>query len=319
MYSLSMMSGYDPGLQLKRSHAGALGREYRVIYLRKLLTYNSQSGFGLATVLLVLLVISVVVLEFGFDVLERMGGKMLKWSNNTRPQEGRAWDFQSVSISAMQDIGQIVSEQNEIRRELQSLSDFASLPMQLSEGKILALSREKFLDLYDEIPPVYARKLGAASLFMELTFVSDWKRAAFIGRDSGLDVYYLNNENIVLMRYFLDDNYFKSLQRWGAELPGSLEVHPDFSGRIYNTAEFVYALSFIGDLIEDFYPAREILKEGSNVEHVAVSRRWADGMVDLAFKFSDGRTIIYPISDNFASSLMEYLPDSNVRYEVDEQ
>ena len=289
------------------------------VILKKFLTYNSQSGFGLATALLVLLVISVIVLEFGFGIIERMGGNMLKWSNNTRPQEGRAWDFQSVSISAMQDIGQIVSEQNEIRRDLQSRTDFAALPMQLSEGKILALSREKFLDLYDEIPPVYAHKLGASSLFMELTFVSDWKRVAFIGRNSGLDVYYLNNENIVLMRCFLDENYFHSLQRWGAELPGSLEVHPDFSGRIYSAAEFVYALSFMGNVSEDFYPAREILKEGSNVENVAVSRRWKDGMVDLAFRFSDGRTIIYPVSDNFASSLMEYLPDSNVSYEADEQ
>ena len=286
--------------------------------MKKILTYNSQSGFGRATVLLVLLVISVVVLEFRFDLLERMGGNVLKWSNNARPQEGRAWDFQSVSISAMQDLGQIVSEQNEIRRELQSRSDFAALPMQLSEGKILALSREKFLDLYDEIPPVYARKLGASSLFMELTFVSDWKRVAFIGRNSGLDVYYLNTENIVLRRYYLDKEYFHSLQRWGAELPGSLDAHPDFSGRIYNTAEFVHSLSFLGKVYEDFYPAREILKEGSNVEKVAVSRRWKDGTVDLAFKFSDGRTIIYPVSDNFASTLMEYLPDLNVRHEVNE-
>ncbi len=284
---------------------------------RRFIVLGSQGGYGFATVILVILILALVVLEFQIDVFERMGGNLLKWSNYSRQRIGRAWEFQSASVSAMQELGQMVSYQNEIRRELQDADDFAYLPQHLSDGLIITLSREKFLDIYNELPRIYADRLGSTIGLMELIVASGWERVAFIGRNQGMDVYYLNNDNMVVSRFFLDRDYFQGLQRWGAEIPGRLEANPDFSGRTYSAAEFVYALSYLDDVQIEANLGTELLKLGDKITRVAISRRWNVGMVDLAFEMNDGRTILYPVSDNLAAQLLEYLPDVETTIEKD--
>ena len=276
--------------------------------------HTSQSGYGYANVLLVLLILALGALELRLDIFERMGGNFLKWSNTSRPRTGRAWEYQSSSISAMQELGQIVSQQNEIRRDLQTTADFAELPQDLSDGRILAVSREKFLDLYEKFPSLYSGVFGQSSQLLEYTVISGWKRVAFIGRNNGLDVYYLNEDNMVLTRFFLDENYFSGLQRWGAELPGDISVDPDFNGRIFSAAEFVYALSLADPAGESFLPADELLKQSSELVQAGISRRWRQGLVDIAFKLADGRTLVYSIDDSTASKILRYLPDKGINH-----
>lgn len=274
--------------------------------------HTPQAGYGYATFLLIVLVLALGALEFKLDIFERMGGNLLKWSNNSRPRTGRAWEDQSSSVSAMQELGQIVSQQNEIRRDLQTTADFAELPIDLYGGRILAVSREKFLDLYQKIPSVYSGVFGQSSQLLEYTVISGWKRVAFIGRSNGLDVYYLDEDNIVITRFYLDENYFSGLQRWGAELPGDIAVNPDFSGRIYSAAEFIHALSLADPAGESFLPSDELLKQPSDLVQAGISRRWRQGLVDVAFKLSDGRILVYSIDDSTASKILKFLPDTGI-------
>ena len=270
---------------------------------------NRQTGYGLASVLLAILLLAAAALEFKFDLFERMGGNMMRWYNIARPREGRAWEEQTASAMAMQDLGQLVAQQYELRQELQSREDFIALPKLLEGGLILTLSREKFLELYTQIPAVYAARFGSTAKFMELSISSGWERVVFIGRNKGLDVYYLDEENLVLSRFYLDEDYFSGLQRWGMELQGRLEANPDFSGRIYSAADFTMAMNIAGQMEEEFLPAVELLKLSASLSKIGVSRRSQSGIVEMAFQFSDGRTFLYPVSYSFASDLMEYLPE----------
>jgi|GEM_PF-1633146 len=270
---------------------------------------NNQSGYGLASVLLVVLLLAAVALEFKLDLFERMGGNMMRWYNISRPRQGRAWEEQTASAMAMQDLGQLVAQQYELRQELQSREDFIALPKILDGGLILTLSREKFLELYTQIPQVYASRFGSAAKFMELSISSGWERVVFIGRNKGLDVYYLDKDNLVLSRFYLDEEYFSGLQRWGTELSGRLEANPDFSGRVYSAADFTSALNIVGQTEEEFLPAVELLKMSAELSKIGVSRRSQSGIVEMAFQFSDGRIFLYPVSYSFASELLEYLPE----------
>ncbi len=268
-----------------------------------------QTGYGIASVLLVILLLAAAALEFKLDLLERMGGNMMRWYNIARPREGRAWEEQTASAMAMQDLGQLVAQQYELRQELQSREDFIALPKMLEGGLILTLSREKFLEIYTQIPAVYAARFGSSAKFMELFISSGWERVVFIGRNKGLDVYYLDDQNLVLSRFYLDADYFSGLQRWGMELQGRLEANPDFSGRIYSAADFTMALNIAGQTEEEFLPAVELLKLSASLSKIGVSRRSQSGIVEMAFQFSDGRTFLYPVSYSFASDLMEFLPE----------
>lgn len=277
--------------------------------------YIGQRGYGVWTVLLALLIAALIALELGMDILERMGGNVMHWTNSKRPRIGRAWEYQAVSASAMQHLEEIIAQREETRRVLQSPADFAKLPESLKGGKQQIISREKFLQLYETLPEIFARRLGTPQTLLEYRIVSSWNRTAFIGRNRGLEIYYINNENYVLQRIILDDEYFKWLERWGTRLEGNLEDNPEYAGRIYSASEFISAISQMPEADAQFNTWKELLKTSSMLVKVGVSRRWLQGMVEMAFQYSDGAIITYSVENEMVMKLLEPLPGRSMYYQ----
>jgi hypothetical protein len=174
---------------------------------------KTQAGYGYASAILIALVLILIFSEIKFDLFERMLGRMMQWSNPRRSQIGTTWEYQSQSALVMRKLSDMVSLNEEVRRELQSPDDFILLPQQLTGGKVLAISREKFLDLYQQIPAIYAQRLASRQKLFELTMNSGWQRTAFAGSDSAVDLYYLNQQNYVLDKVSLDPSFFRALER----------------------------------------------------------------------------------------------------------
>jgi hypothetical protein len=270
---------------------------------------NRQSGYGFATTLLTILVVILLLLELGGDVFERMAGNYLRWSNESRPKAGRAWEYQSLAHSTLKQLDSLVTEQEEIRRELQNPSDFAILPDLLSGGKSLTLSREKFVELYDKLPDLYSFKLGSPIKLMELTTSTGWNRVVFVGAITGVDLCYLNDDNYVLERVTLNPDYFQDLSRWGADMRGNLVSNPDFSGRIFSVGEFFRALNSMKNVERELGFFQELLNYNSALLKVGISRQIRDGLVEMGFQFADGVTILYPVEEDFAQKLLDFLPE----------
>lgn len=281
------------------------------------MNWKAQSGYGILTTLLILLIAALLMLELGTDFLERMGGRLMQWSNHKRPQIGTTWEYQSQSAAAMQQLSEVVSLREEIRRELQTMEDFARLPRQLAGGKVLPVSREKFLELYEKLPEVFARKLGNPLKLMEFTIAKGWNRTAFAGYNGWVDIYFLNSQNYVLEKVSLDETFFSELERWGMVITGDLDTHPDFSGRVFTAQEFIDALWFMDDTFNYFPGGIELLKNGGALVKIGVSRRWEAGVVEMGFQFDDGTVKIYPAPDDFAFQLLDHLPEDN--FEESEQ
>ena len=273
--------------------------------------YNHQSGYGIFTALVILLAASLLLLELSADFLEKMGGRMMQWNNHRRPMIGTTWDYQSQSAAAMQQISEVVSLQNEVRRELQTKEDFARLPEQLAGGKVIRVSREKFLDLYSQLPKVYSQKLISPVKLMEYSVLFDWNRTFFAGYEGRVDIFFLNNQNYVLEKVTLGSGFFTELERWGLVIEGSLESISEFSGRIYTAEEFVNALTELDEDQEDFIGGIELLKSGQILEKVGISRRWQGGTVEMGFQFTDNRIELYPAPDDFAFQILDKLSEKH--------
>ena len=273
------------------------------------LNRNAQSGYGVFTVILILLVTALILLELGTDFLEKMGGKIMQWNNYSRPMTGTTWDYQSQSAAAMQQISEVVSLQNEVRRELQTKEDFAKLPEQLAGGKVIRVSREKFLDLYAQLPKIYAQKLGSPVKLMQFSVLNDWNRTFFAGYEGRVDIFFLNNQNYVLEKVTLNSGFFDELERWGQVIEGNLEDIPDFAGRIYTAEEFVNALAAMDEDPDDFIGGIEILKSGQTLMKVGISRRWQGGTVEMGFQFADNHIELYPAPDDFAFQILDKLAE----------
>jgi len=270
--------------------------------------YN-QAGYGLMTALLVLLVIALLALELGTDFIEQMGGKFMQWTNHLRPMTGTTWEYQSQSAAAMQQLSDVVSTQDEIRRELQSREDFALLPQQLEDGKIITLSKDKFLELYYKLPKVYAERLCSPLQLMEYSVMKSWTRIALAGFEKRVDLYFLTGGNFVLRKISLEQTFFDELQRWGRPLQGELNDQTDFEDRVFSAAEFIDALESLDDETDDFISEIGLLKSGSTLIEVGISRRWVGGTVEIGFQYADGSIRIYPVQDALAFQLLDYMSD----------
>lgn len=265
---------------------------------------TNQSGYGVLTALLILLTAALILLEFGTDFIERMGGRMMSWNNYRRPRAGRTWEYQASSAAAMQKLEQVISDREEIRRELRTREDLLRLREQLAGGKILTLSREKFLDLYHSLPRIYAQVFGSQAKLLEYSAVMGWSRVALSGGEGFVDVYYVNSDNFTVGWTRLDQDFFRGLERWGMEISGPLELNTEFSGRTFSPAEFAAALAELDIGWENLPGGEELLRNGDALVRIGVSRRWMERMVDIGFQFKDGRTLIYQAEDTFALELL---------------
>jgi hypothetical protein len=279
--------------------------------------YDDQSGYGLMTALLVLLVIAVLALELGTDFLEKMGGKFMQWTNRHRPMTGTTWEYQSQSAAAMQQLSEVVSTQDEIRRELQSMEDFALLPQQLEGSKILTVSKAKFLELYYKLPKVYAERLCSPLQLMEYSVIDGWNRIAFAGFENRVDLYFLTGGNYVLKKISLEQSFFDELERWGRQVQGELNSYPDFEDRVYSASEFIDALESLEDDYDDFISEIGLLKSGSTLVNVGISRRWVGGTVEIGFQYADDSIRIYPVPDELAFQLLDYMSEHRNQNELE--
>jgi hypothetical protein len=271
---------------------------------------REQHGYGAATFLLLLLLVIVIWMELQGGIFERMGGKVMVWSNAHRPRLGRVWEYQSASASALEKLEKLATEQKQIRRELLTLQDFSALSQQLTGGGMLIISREKFLELYQKLPKIFAQRISTPRKLLEYTTNSSWYRTAFAGRNDGLDLYFLNANNYVIEKVSLSTNYFNLLQRWGTKLNGDLESDLDFNGRVFSAEEFISAWSQIENSPEQDALSEELLKTGTEMTKVGISRQLNDGLVEIGFLYANGRTILFSIEDNFALQLLEKLPET---------
>lgn len=255
-----------------------------------------------------MLVLILLILEFSTFFLEKMAGDVLRWTNDQRPAAGAAWEYQERSMAANVQLEQIVSEREEVRRELRSIEEFAVLPQHLEEGVNISLSKEHFLELYRLLPAVFARYLGTPADLTRYSLLNDWNRVSFIFMAGEIDLFFLNRSNTVFQRINLDQSYFLNLQRWRKTLPRGWEYNPAVSWTFMTPSDFLTAVKMAG--IDDFPGNQELASRGGELLKFAVSDRNIGGMVDLAMKFSDGKAVMYPIDERTARLILEYLPDN---------
>lgn len=267
----------------------------------------ARNGFSVMSTLLILLVSALISLELGTDVLERMAGNIMKWTNDQRPRIGAAWETTGRTVSASLQLERMISDREEIKRDLRSIEDLAKLPQHLKEEVSVSLSKELFLDLYWMLPPVFARQIGSQGDLLKYYFLDEWDRVSFIKAGEEVDLFILSSQNLVIKRIILYDSFFNNLARWGKALPQGLSPSSDAQWRIISPADFILALSMMEVEIPPW--GMELLARGERLTRVGVSLKTIDGMADIGFQFNDGTTLVFPVDEKFAQAVMENLPD----------
>jgi len=250
----------------------------------------ARRAFGLRPIVTLMLVSSVLILEFRFDWMERILGAYLVTTNSERPESGSIWEKSRQTRTARKALEQILTDKQTLQREARSAASFTQIAANVTPGEGVMLSADHFRKLYLRLAPSIAHEI--ISPFELLGIVSDglWRRTYFEKSGSGLMIYLLDANNRVLRQLELGVIMLSQLKRGEVALTESLDQLPIFENRIYPADRFFHSLeSFPEDVRRSMVPQPETLLEvPGQIVRIGISDETQSGFIELGFEFLNG-------------------------------
>ena len=249
-----------------------------------------QRMFALRPLLIFTLLCAVFILELRFDWVEQFLGSYLVTTNSERPESGSIWDKSRQTRTAQQTLEQIITDRQALQREARSAASFTQIAASVAPENGVMLSAEHFRQLYVRLTPTIAREIIAPLDLLAYASKGQWQRTYFEKSGSGLTVYLLDANNLVLRQLELSPVLLSQLQRGEVALPKSLDELPNFKNRIYTADQFFESLeSFHEEARNSMIPHPELLLTApGQIVRVGISDETHSGTIELGFElFAD--------------------------------
>ncbi len=169
------------------------------------------------------LVIGLVLLELTTHFLETSIGNYLKWQNFQRPQLGRIWDRDRLSLVAQSKVQSIRSSMDNARQTTESITSFRQLLDRLEPGYSRVLSKERFLNLYFDFPGQWASSLISPYDLLGIDASLQWERVLIKRMGPWISLDLIDHDNIPLREVFLSLNQLETLEASRIQKRGHLE------------------------------------------------------------------------------------------------
>lgn len=245
---------------------------------------------ALRPLLILILVSSLLILEFRFDWMERILGSYLVTTNSVRPESGSIWEKSHQTRTAQQALEQILTDRQALQREARNAATFTQIAANVTAGKGVMLSADHFRQLYLNLVPSVARDIIPPLDLLALVSSGRWRRTFFEKSGSGLIIYLLDNSNHVLRQLELGPVLLSQLRRGEVARAQSLDELPNFKDRIYTADQFFHSLeAFHPEARRSMVPHPEALLETpGQIARVGISDETHSGFIELGFEFANG-------------------------------
>jgi hypothetical protein len=168
-------------------------------------------------------IVALVLLELSTHFVETGIGNYLKWQNSQRPQLGRIWDRDRLSLVAQSKIQSIRTSMDNARQTTESLTSFRQLLENLEPGYSRVLSKEKFLNLYFDFPGQWANTLISSYDLLGIDSSLQWERVLIKRMGPWISLDLIDHDNIPLEEVFLSLNQLDTLEASRIQHRGRLE------------------------------------------------------------------------------------------------
>ncbi|BBO92903.1 hypothetical protein [Desulfosarcina ovata] len=261
-------------------------------------------GFSLRGAVLCLAVLAVLISEVRFNWVEILMGRYLAATNSYRPESGNVWEQGRLRQVATQTLEQMVTDQLTAQREAREASSLAELVDGLSDSRGTMISAERFKALYSQVPEAVARTLFSPILMLRISAEKSWERV-YLERENGqVGIYLLDRANNVLSYTTISGRRLESTGVGGPLVSGTLEEHPEFSGRIYPADRFFMALDALSPEVQRGVlprPATVLAVEGNPVR-VGISDEVNADAIRIAIEMETprGRQLLITVGQEWA-------------------
>lgn len=259
-----------------------------------------------------LLITLLCFLEARSDFLERLIGYNLFRQNEGRKMIGRMWEFKDKNNAALGRIEEVAANLREIKSQAMDLSTFRELFALVEKEGDLAISKNQFMLLQNNLPSEISEIIFPPFLILYLFHGSHWDRTFFIKGDMEVEVLLVDSENRVLKKAALDREQIDLIRGMGETVERSLDEIDEFRNRIYTVGKFFSALQGMEEHSRNriFQEPSRFLQWGSGLKRVGISEISRSGWIRIGYELENGlkkETAIFEVDEFLVYELMDRL------------
>jgi hypothetical protein len=259
-----------------------------------------------------LLITLLCFLEVRSDFMERLLGHYLFWRNDSRQMIGRMWEFKDKNTAALEQVEEVAANLKEIKSQAMDLSTFRELFALVEKEGDLAISKNQFMVLQNNLPSELSEIFFSPFLILSLFHNSQWDRTFFIKGDMEVEVLLVNAENRVLRKTTVDREQIDLVKGMGEAVENSLDEIDEFKNRIYTVAEFFTGLQGmeVYSRSKVFQEPSRFLQWGSRLKRVGISEIARSGWIRIGYELENGlkrETVVFELDEFLVYELMDQL------------
>lgn len=260
----------------------------------------------------IVIILSCLVIEGLFDVVEKGVGEFLVLTNAIRPRVGPVWKREINDEIATRQLQEMISEIPEEKPPLTEILSFESLLQHLEQQPDLLISKKNFLKIYAQLPYSLAQQIISPYDLLELMPDPRWQQCRLQKSENDLAMYLLDGENELLKNCHLALNQLDGMAQPTAEPIALLENSEEFQGRTISRAVFLTAFNTLPANIKIFVmnDPMQLIRWDESLRQVAISRYVIDGAVSVGFQIQTGissSVARYQASEIAAAALVDQI------------
>jgi len=257
-------------------------------------------------------------LEFYTNLFEKSVGYYLKWQNHKRPQLGRMWERDRQALVAQAKIKSIRSSLDLQEETTLGITSFKHLFEGLSPGFPLAISREKFLQLYYDFPGQWSEHIISSYDLIDLDSRKNWDRVFLKRFGPWITLQFIDRQNLPLHELFLSVDTLSEVQATRTVKRGTLEDAGFPENRIFPISEFLPVLKSLDAATQKavFPEPRWFLGKNYHVKRVGISdlREPAEHLllgVEYDTDYYTG-VLLIPVAVELANNMMSQIEKADL-------
>ena len=282
--------------------------------------FPSIQGQRRIGVILFLAIPILIFLEFYGKIFERGVGSYLKWQNAARPQLGRVWEKDRQTILAQTKIQSIRSLLDSRQESSEAIDSLKTLFENTEPSFPLALSREKFLELYYDFPGQWSVQIISPFELISIDSKNNWTRVLLTRFGRWITIGFLDSQNIPVHEIFVATDALKEIQATRTVKQGSLEEIGFEKDRVYSATVFLPLLQTLDPNTQHavFPDPRWFLAKDYSITRIGVRQPESSVKSTSNLEFgieydTDYYTgvLLIPVSQEIANNLLSQIERTN--------
>jgi len=271
-----------------------------------------QRSFPLKSLLIFLAILSLILIEPSFHILQRIVASYLIAINRYRPQSGSYWHRRSADFKVSENFLDIRLEQGRKSRLATLAESFYDLYTIADSTAGLSLPVEKFMELYRRLPPDKAERIISPLDLLELIYEHSLQKCQVFRKGNQLRLVFIGLNDQPLWFTMIPDIFELAGGEPAAAVTAKGSILEESEFYLLSPADFFRAFDRLKPAIklQIINNPFKLLNASGRLVRVGIAKNCSSGVCRVVFERLDKLGRVHPMVFQARKVAVEYLLDS---------